>query len=197
MTAADIPAVIDVMARAFQQAALYRYLEPDEERRQALLRVVFEHRIPGSFPATESDLALDGNTVIGAALWSPPAPPDAPRHENTPLNEAVRAFDPAVYEKWERFHTRLFRALGTAFTPPHWSLAPIAVLPVAQGKGAASVLIRPKLAYIDERREPCLLATQDAVNLGIYRRFGFTLIQEDVIDEGAGLRSYCLLRQAG
>jgi ribosomal protein S18 acetylase RimI-like enzyme len=196
MCAADIPAVVDLMAQAFQNAALYRYLEPDEAKRQELLRAVFHHRVPASFSADQSELALDGGVLLGAALWTPPALPDAPKHENTALNEAVRRFGPAVSEKWEYFHTILFGAFERASFAPHWSLSPIAVLPQAQGKGAASLLIRDKLARIDERGEPCLLATQDAVNIAIYGSYGFTVIQEDVIDAASGLKSYCLLRSA-
>jgi ribosomal protein S18 acetylase RimI-like enzyme len=194
MGAADIPAVIDMMAKAFQNAVLYRYLEKDEDRRRELLRVVFEHRIPASFPLTQPELAIDGGVPVGAALWSPPAAPDAPRHENTALNEAVQRFDPAVYERWMHFHTILFHGLDEAYPAPHWSLAPIAVLPEAQGKGLASLLIRGKLAHIDECREPCLLGTQDLMNTVMYGRYGFTVIREDVISEG--LKTYCLLRQA-
>jgi ribosomal protein S18 acetylase RimI-like enzyme len=199
MLAADIPAVVDLMAAAFQNAALYRYLEADGEKRRDLLRVVFQNRIPASFHAVQGELAIDGGLPVGAALWSPPIqlpalPPSAPRHENAALNEAVRRFGPAVYEKWTRFHAVLFGALAHAYPAPHWSLSPIAVLPPSQGKGIASSLIRAKLAEIDQRGDPCLLATQDQVNTLIYARYGFTIIQEDAIDTLAGLKTYCLLR---
>lgn len=50
------------------------------------------------------------------------------------------------------------------------SLAPMAVLPEAQGRGAGSALVRSALAAADARREPLVVVLGHA---GYYPRFGF------------------------
>jgi GNAT superfamily N-acetyltransferase len=194
MTREDIPAVVELMALAFQNAALYRYLEPDGERRAALLRTVFSARLPFGFDGRDGELALSGSGVAGAALWMRP---EAAHEENHALEQAVERYGGALYEKWKRFHSLLFESLGAACEQPHWSLAPIAVLPSAQGRGVAGALLRRKLNDTGGAR--CLLATQDRVNTGIYARYGFNTVSETVIAaagaSGPELRSWVMLRR--
>jgi GNAT superfamily N-acetyltransferase len=62
-------------------------------------------------------------------------------------------------------------------------MGPIAVRPEAQGKGAASALLRKRLAEIDGAGLPCLLGTQDKKNLAIYNHYGFKLVRKDPLVE--------------
>ena len=194
----DIDAVVELMARAFQQAALYRYLEHDEQKRAALLREVFSLRVPFGFDERDGEVALEGGAIIAAALWSRP---DTPMRENLALQEAIARRGAAVSAKWEAFHHALFDSLGKACAAPHWSLAPIAVLPEAWGKGVAGALIRRKLALIDAQGAPCLLGTQDETNTRIYTHYGFKTVSQTVIAEAAAgfpaLVSWAMLRDAG
>ena len=177
----DIDAVADLMARAFQNAALYRYLEADAQRRARLLRLVFQHRVAFSFDTHDADVAYNGETITGAAIW---ARPDSEMRENHALEKALLEYG-GVIEKWRRFHEVLFGAFSAAYSKPHWSLAPIAVAPEFQGQGAAGALLRHKLARIGESGAPCLLGTQDEVNITIYRRYGFKLIHQVTAAPGA------------
>ncbi|GMO27901.1 MAG: hypothetical protein Pg6A_15650 [Termitinemataceae bacterium] len=192
---ADIDAVIEIMAKAFQNSALYRYLEPDAEKRAQFLRLVFRHRIAFSFDTHEAYAAYNMETMSGAAFW---AHPDSKMRENSALEEAVRECS-GIFEKWRRFHEILFEAFSKAYSKPHWSLGPIAVAPEVWGQGTAGALIRHKLAQIDESGLPCLLGTQDEVNIKIYTRYGFRLIHKVIAAKGeeGALSCYVMLREFG
>lgn len=62
----------------------------------------------------------------------------------------------------------LARVDGTSWSV--LSLAPMAVLPDAQGRGAGSALVRAALAEADRRREPIVVVLGHP---GFYPRFGF------------------------
>ena len=195
MERTNIDAVVEVMAKAFQNAALYRYLEEDPQRRARLLRIVFYHRVTFSFDTHDADVAHNEEAIIGAAIW---ARPDTETRENSALEKALREYG-GIIEKWLCFHEVLFGAFSEAYSKPHWSLAPIAVAPEAQGQGAASALLRHKLVQIGESGAPCLLGTQDEVNTKIYARYGFKLIHKTVAAKGRGgehdLVCYIMLRE--
>lgn len=175
---ADIPAIIGVMAGAFENAVLYRYFEPNCAKHAELLQMIFSHRITHIFTASDVDVAADAGRIIGAAVWVKPRSPEPPALEeaspvNEALEEAVRRYDGAVYERWRHFHEILFASLDAVCSEPHWSLAPIAVIPEAQKQGVGGALIRHKLADIDASGAPCLLATQDEANRARYARYGW------------------------
>jgi predicted N-acetyltransferase YhbS len=72
------------------------------------------------------------------------------------------------------------------FSPPPWHLAPIGVLPSEQGKGAAGLLLRARLARIDGEQGSVYIATQDEKNVPFYEHFGFTVMSRSEI-KGSGM----------
>jgi predicted N-acetyltransferase YhbS len=192
----DIDAVVELMTRAFQNAALYAYFEPRDKKRTDFLRMLFSHRLPFGFEERDAEVAYDGKKILGAALWTKPGTAPA---ENHALTEAVRQYDATVFEKWQTFHKILFGSLGSVCPEPHWSLAPIAVIPEFQGKGIAHALFQRKLTQIDAAHDPCLLGTQDEVNTKIYARYGFKIVQETVVPQkeagASAVTSWAMLRK--
>ena len=195
MERADTGAVVELMARAFQNAALYRYLEPDADKRPAFLRMIFSHRIDFGFESRDADLAVKDGKIIGAVLWGKPG---TQAKDNHALNAAVNQYSDEVAEKWQRFHDVLFSGLSAACPEPHWSVAPIAVMPEAQGQGVASALLKNKFIQIDAEGALCLLGTQDKVNTQVYARYNFRIVSEVTAAKGCGgmpdLICYTMLR---
>lgn len=196
MKPADLDEVVEVMARAFQNAPLYRYFIEDEEKRPDFLRMVFRRRILFGFEDRDIDVAVQDGSIAGAAVWIKPLTPGA---ENRELNAAVEEYGAAVFEKWRHFHAYLFNMLDESCPEPHWSLAPIAVAPEAQGQGIARAMLLPKLARIDREGAACLLATQDLGNTRIYARYGFKTVQSGAAAAGTGgaadLMCYAMMRR--
>lgn len=75
----------------------------------------------------------------------------------------------------------------------HLYLTFLAVAPPYQRKGLASQLLRPLLRYLDKDNLPCYLETFKAINVEIYKSFGFQLLGEYLIPNTT-LIMYSLLR---
>lgn len=79
--------------------------------------------------------------------------------------------------------------------PNTWYLYDLAVKPEHQGKGIASRLLRPMLAYLDRIGANCYLETHDAKNVSMYEHFGFELVESPYMPNSE-LRHYAMLRKA-
>ena len=61
---------------------------------------------------------------------------------------------------------------------PHWLLDQVAVDPPAQGRGLGGAMIRFAIGCSEADGMPLLLETGVAGNVGLYRRFGFTVMHD-------------------
>ena len=62
-----------------------------------------------------------------------------------------------------------------------WYLFNLSIKKDAQGKGIASKLMRPMLAFCDDERMVAYLETNKEVNVGLYEHYGFTLKKSEII----------------
>ena len=62
-----------------------------------------------------------------------------------------------------------------------WYLYNLSIKKNAQGKGIASKLMRPMLAFCDRERMVAYLETNKEANVGLYRHYGFDLMKEELI----------------
>ncbi len=77
----------------------------------------------------------------------------------------------------------------------HCYLAALAVDPLHQGKGFASLLLKPMLAKLDTEKMACYVETQNLKNVSMYQHFGFKLVHETCIP-GGDYPLYIMLRGA-
>ncbi len=77
----------------------------------------------------------------------------------------------------------------------HCYLAALAVGPLHQGKGIASLLLKPMLAKLDEEKMACYVETQNMKNVAMYQHFGFKLVHETCMPGGT-YHLYLMLRGA-
>ncbi len=75
----------------------------------------------------------------------------------------------------------------------HCYLELLAVAPGQQGKGYASLLVRPMLQKLDQRGMPCYLETQSQRNVSIYQHLGFSVVHETCMP-GTEFPLYSMLR---
>ena len=75
-----------------------------------------------------------------------------------------------------------------------WYLYDLAVDPLYQGKGIATQLLRPMLAYLDRIGANCYLETHCAKNVAMYEHWGFELMESPRMPH-AELRHYAMLRK--
>jgi ribosomal protein S18 acetylase RimI-like enzyme len=124
----------------------------------------------------------------GAGLWLPPgAEPD----QETLMAEFER------HVPGERLADLLglFERMGSVHPQgPHWYLPLIGVDPVHQRKGLGSALLRHALEIIDRDRLPAYLESSNPLNIPLYQRHGFELL--DTLQVGSSPPVYPMLRRA-
>jgi ribosomal protein S18 acetylase RimI-like enzyme len=173
----------------------FRHVYPaPDARRRALLPFMTASAadaaaIGGSFGA------WDGQGLVGAALWLPPAafPWSAWRKlKATPrlLRTAMAA--PGSF--------RAFAQIGTAAEKvhphePHWYLEALGVHPRGQGQGVGTGLMDLGLRRADADGLPCYLETSDPGNEAFYRRLGFE-VTEPRLEHLPGGPPYLGMRRA-
>lgn len=172
----DVPDLGRVLARAFQEDPVFRWLQPDPDRRAATT--------PGFFAAMARHHFLGGGSVevavsetgLGAAtLWNPPG-----RRDQHPLEQI--AMLPAVVRAF-RGRLGAARALDNVMKEnhpeePHWYLAVIGSDPLVRGAGFGQALMRSRLERCDAEGAPAYLESSHPDNIPYYMRFGFDLMNE-------------------
>ncbi|MDR1398882.1 MAG: GNAT family N-acetyltransferase [Treponema sp.] len=199
MTAGNLDDAVSLLTTSFQDRPFYTYIAPNPAERRSFLIANFNQRITQGLGVNEIDLALIDGKLVGIAVWlPPPAAHEADAISHTAadhaLEELLRAYSTGVQERFLAFIKTLIQAREQTIQQPFWSLAPIAVLPTARGKGVASALITKKLKEIDESSLPCFLATQDKENIAIYEKFAFQVQRKDPVS--SIITHYTMIRPA-
>ena len=74
-----------------------------------------------------------------------------------------------------------------------WYLYNIAVRKDFQKQGVCKKMIEPMLEYINSLGKNCYLETHNSVNVEIYNRFGFSLVETGIVP-GTNLKHYAMLK---
>lgn len=171
---ADRDRAARVLAAAFSADEHIVGLLPADDRATRLRRM-FALSVSGTLRAGGhvwlAKDAADGG-VLGVAVWQ------APGESRGPLS---RVRSTAGYL---RVYGRRFRDAGITDRAaeehrprvPHWYLAVIGTDPAARGRGAASALIRHRLAVADAHGRGAYLESSTPDNVPIYQRYGFAEI---------------------
>lgn len=182
---ADVPALSQVLGRAFLDDPVFCWLQPDAAKRRATLPGFFSalarhHYLSGG--GVEVAAGSDPGVGVGAAaVWDPPG-------RGEPSTRAQLAMVPAV--------VRAFRGrLGTARAlseemkaqhpeEPHWYLAMIGSDPRVRGGGFGNALLRSRLDRCDAECAPAYLESSNPDNNAYYLRFGFEVTGEIAVPGG-------------
>ena len=171
-------AVVDdeawVLARAFDQDPMFRFIEPDDGRRRRVLPWFFGAtlRLGRQHGRVDVDRGRDG-----AAIWL------APGHTDLGVAALVRSglalaplrLGPAAFGRFARLTSAFEEAAAGVHGTTFWHLFVLGVDPRAQGTGVGSRLVAPVLAEADGTGSLCYLETLEERNLEFYRRLGFTV----------------------
>jgi len=164
--------VTAVLAAAFHDDPVFRWLIPDDARRRPALERFFA--IEARDVALAHGRSLAGSDerdgLVGAALVLPPG------RWRMPLRVQA-AHAPA----WVRiFGRRLPHALGLLTRleqrhprEPHAYLAYVGVVAAAQGRGVGTALLAPLLDRCDRERLPAYLEASNPRSASLYERLGF------------------------
>ena len=158
----------------------FRSVFPDPVRRRRALLPFFTATVGDAVRFGTVYAALDGATVMGAAVWLPPGafPWSVRRQAGTaPAFARALAAYPSKFPAFMRYGMAAQRAHPTG---EHWYLVALGVRPEAQGAGIGRRLLTPVLDRADEDGVACHLETSDRSNIGFYERIGFRIVDDDL-----------------
>lgn len=180
LRAAHIDRTADMLARAFEIDAAYRYLFPDARARTAGLRDFFARNLATHLPHACTFVALDaGGRVLATLTLRPPSGPHISfwtmlRRGLLPF-AAAHGLDAVQRLLWLK---RTYDALEAeaAANMPHAYVHMMAVAPELQGQGLGSRLLVEVLGTSNATQT--VLTTHSPRNVVFYRRHGFELLSE-------------------
>ncbi len=174
-TDTDVPGVCAMLARAFDDDPVARYLVPSARRRAPALRAFFRLQLRNDH-YLDFGGAFTTDDHAGAATWAPPGKP-----RMTGLRALLSVVPLAPYYAGPAL-PRALRFLGQLEaahpTEPHWYLATLGTEPALQGRGIGSALLAPVLARCDSDGVRAYLESSKEHNIAFYRRHGFEVTNE-------------------
>ena len=181
--AADLPELSAVLSSSFHNDPQMEFLFPDQQTRNADLRVMFQAIAAAGLRRGHTYVLADtAGAIVSAAVWSPPEVRALADTEVGPLVDAIvsRYGDEglarlgAMSEAMEANHPQ----------DPHLYLFIVGVDPSRQGLGLGETLMAPTLAHCDATGTPAYLESSNPRNIGFYRRLGFLTVSEFYPDSG-------------
>jgi ribosomal protein S18 acetylase RimI-like enzyme len=179
---ADLAATVAALTRAFDDDPVMSWIFPDDQMRRRRLPSFFAAALRSTSPRLAgAEVAVQGDQVLGAAIWLPPGT------WHPPIWRQLVALPGVVF----RLRSRLSVASATYGAlvrvhpvRPHWYLSGIGTDPVAQGTGVGGQLLRSRLTRCDAAGEAAYLESSKEQNVPFYERHGFTVIGELSIPGG-------------
>jgi ribosomal protein S18 acetylase RimI-like enzyme len=177
-TAADIPAMADMLSRAFHDDPIVDWVFQDEQRRPRYTRRFFAGRARVLIGQREIYVA-DG--AAAAAMW---ARPDEWRDPPLQAIKELAILTPGVGLRALQVIRGLVQVEAHHPKPPHWYLAVLGTEPSRQGEGLATRLLTTVLDECDRDEVPAYLETGTERNVAFYTRHGFRVTEELRLPKG-------------
>jgi ribosomal protein S18 acetylase RimI-like enzyme len=173
-TAADVPQLGRMLARAFFDDPVATWAFPPDELREAALERFQATRVRQLLADEEVWTADDHSS---AALWAPPGRWKTTIRQDAALmpcfaRPRLVARAPLVTVGWLRLASK------HPAEPLHYYLAVLGTDPDRQGEGLGSALIQPVLEQCDRDGVGAFLESSKESNINFYARHGFRVLQE-------------------
>jgi GNAT superfamily N-acetyltransferase len=167
----------NVLARAFDDDPVFRYLYPTPCRRRRTCRGFMRAIVRDALPFGEVWSVVDDDAVVATAGWLPEGayPPSRWRGARMLASSWDTILTPHTFRDGLRYLTETEKLHPKE---PHWYLAVIGVEPERQGHGLGGKLLATVLDRLDATRVPAYLETSTAANVAWYRHHGFDLRDE-------------------
>ena len=166
-----------VLARAFDDDPVFRYLYPAARRRRWSCHRFLRGIVRDGLPFGEVWAALDDGAVVGAAGWLPKGayPPSRWRAARQLVGAWQALLTPHTFRDGLRYLTETEKLHPKE---PHWYLAVIGVEPARHGEGLGGKLLDAVLGRLDTTGVPAYLETSTEANVAWYRHHGFEVQRE-------------------
>jgi GNAT superfamily N-acetyltransferase len=161
--AQDRTTIVEILAAAFADGDVARWLDPDPDTRREHSSGYFRAIVDHALAYGTVRVADEHGELLGAALWQP-QPVDSPVIETAPpaglVFERLSLLERLLDERRPR-------------TPAHYHLAYLGVRPDRQGEGIGSQLLIVQHAYLHVAGIPAYLEANDPRNHRLYLRHGY------------------------
>ncbi len=193
-TQRDVPDLAAVLARAFAEAPFYSYLTGTAPERNQRMRDGWSGLLRHASDRLSTTYTTDD--LAGVAVWHPPGYGGASFIGSLRLLPSVarlvggmrrlRGVSRAVAELERHRHRHA--------PNPHFYLSALGVDPGRQREGIGTALLRPVLERADDQKMPAYLETATAVNVLMYERVGFGVVEELTLP-GTDVHGWLMLRR--
>lgn len=171
-TAADLPAVVDVLTTAFADDPVQRWLFAPAADPDAGRRALFEIFVEDYFWLGHLHVVADASGLAGAALWSPP---DRDVLQGDRVQDLFEALVPHLGDELVVRLGELARAHEHRPAEPHLYLGVLGVDPARQSCGHGAALVASTLAECDRTGLVAHLESSNERNIPFYERHGFAV----------------------
>ncbi len=181
----------EMLTRAFLDYPLMIYANPQLARRRRGVTTLYGAIVRDTLRHGEVHVSAG---LEGACCWLPPGVglPTFAREVRAGMLGLPLGFGWAGFQRLVNFDQVQRRLHQQYAIGPHWFLATIGVDPAHQGRGIGSALMAPVLARADEQRTPCYLETHTTVNVRLYERHGFRVMEH--IENPTSVPLWAMLR---
>jgi GNAT superfamily N-acetyltransferase len=163
-----------VLARAFDDDPVFRFLYPGPRRRRSTCRAFMHSIVRDALPFGDVWAAFEDGVPVAAAAWLPEGayPPSRWRATRLGVSAWSTLLTPQTFRDGFRYLTETEKLHPKE---PHWYLAVIGVEPSRQGEGLGGKLLAVVLDRLDTEGVPSYLETSTDANVAWYRHHGFEL----------------------
>jgi ribosomal protein S18 acetylase RimI-like enzyme len=172
-TSADVPALADMLVRAFADDPVAHFMFAGVGRRRRGLHSFFTSQLRRQYLPHRHVYTTD--RLDGVAVWGPP---DRNRQGLRELLQLLPTAPFLVSHRMMKALHLLFEIDSLHPKEPHWYLATLGTDPAHQGQGIGSTLLDSVLTRVDEEGVPAYLESSKERNVPLYTRFGFEVIDE-------------------
>ena len=185
LKSSEIDRASEILARAFDEDPMFRYLTPEAEKTRVNALKWFckiglrNCQIYNHIYTTPGDLQ-------GVAAWIPPG--------KSEMN-IWQVLSMLLFLPWKFGWQRLGRSLSLFSTlderesnemsEPHWILSLLGVEPTYQGQGIGSLLLQPVFEQADKEGLPCYLVTFTEQAVNFYQKNGFVVLWQGELSGGS------------
>jgi GNAT superfamily N-acetyltransferase len=171
----DRSAVIEVLAAAFADSDIGRWLDPDPETQVRHAHTYFGTAVDRAMATGTVRVADESGEILAAALWLPYPPasrrsrPTGPRPVHAaPVLARLRLLERLLDERHPS-------------GPAHHHLAYLGVRPDRQRQGIGSYLLIGHHAFLHVAGIPAYLEASDPLNRELYLRHGYTDVGAPIV----------------
>jgi GNAT superfamily N-acetyltransferase len=174
-TAADLPAVSGVLAAAFADDPVMRWLFAPAADPDAARAALFEVMVEEYFWLGHLHVVAGHGGIVGAALWSPP---DRDALQDDHVDRLLTRLAPHLGDELVPRLGEVARTHDFRPAEPHLYLGILGVDPPAQSRGHGAALLGPTLAECDRMGLLAHLESSNERNIPFYERHGFEAVDD-------------------